>query len=105
MKWPWHVGYTKYVKPFDYYANKDRIEKAVNKHIALAGLKDPKGFTLIEGIIIPNIRPEVADNMPIGGKVFPQIAVLANSSGLIYYFYLDKLFPGEDKEFGEFYGG
>lgn len=80
---------------FDFNKNKDRIEKAINKQIQRAGIKDPEGFTLLEGIVIPRITPLLEDIVPVDGRLFPQVAIIGNSTGVVYYFYLDKLFPGE----------
>ncbi len=86
------------MEPFDFLKNKQRIEVAVNEHIELAGLKDPEGFTLIEGFVAPTIHQTLSDNMPIGGRALSLVAVVGNSSGLLHYFYLDTLFPGEGLE-------
>lgn len=90
--------YTINVKPFDFNKNKDRIETAVNKNIALAGLEDPKGFSLVEGFVAPTIHQVLSDDMKVAGKALSVVAVVANSSGLIYYFHLDILLPGENLE-------
>ncbi len=87
--------YTTKVQPFNFAKNKQRIEVEINKRIKVAGLTDKDGFTLIEGIIIPVSAQLLEEVTPLGGKLFPQIAIFGNSSGLIYYFYLDSLFPGE----------
>ena len=86
------------MEPFNFTKNKKRIEETVNKHIALAGLNDPDGFTLLEGFIAPTINQTISDNMTTFGRNFPTVAVIGNSTGLVYYFYLDKLFPGEGLE-------
>ena len=81
--------------PFKFAPNKDRILKEVEKRIKLAGIKDPKGFTLMEGIIVP-VTAQVLDEITsMSGRLMPQVAIVGNSTGLVYYFYLDNLLPGE----------
>lgn len=87
--------YTKSMQSFNFTEHKQRIEDEVNKRIKIAQLEDPKGFTLIEGIVMSVIRTELRDVNPVDGKILPQVAILGNSSGIVYYFYLDSLFPGE----------
>lgn len=87
--------YTYGVKPFNFRTNKQRIQDEINSRIKIANLKDPQGFTLIEGIIVPGIKDELMDVVPLGGRIFPQVAIVGNSTGEVHYFYLDKLFPGE----------
>lgn len=80
---------------FSFAENRERIEKALDKHIKLAGISDPEGFTLLEGFVAPVIFPQITDFMNLQGRLFPQVAIIGNKSGVVYYFYLDKLFPGE----------
>ena len=82
------------MKPFRFKENEDRILEEVNRRIKIANLTDPEGFTLIQGIIIPGTTQLLEDITPFG-KLFPQVAIVGNESGIVHYFYLDKLFPGE----------
>lgn len=87
--------YTRKVKPFNFAKNEERILTEINKRIKIAGISDPDGFTLIQGIIIPVTAQLLEEITPLTGKLLPQVAIVGNDTGLIYYFYLDKLFPGE----------
>lgn len=88
--------YNRRMEPFDFYKNKDEITNAVNRHIKIAGLTDPDGFTLLEGFVAPVIYKTIEDYLPLQGRLLPQVAVIGNRSGVIYYFYLDTLFPGRN---------
>jgi len=83
------------MQPFDFAKNKPRIEKVVNERLKKAGLKDPEGFTLIEGVVTTIVLPVLKEVNSVGGKILPQVAVIGNSTGIVHYFYLEKLFPGE----------
>lgn len=91
----WFKRYNRRMLPFDFHQNKEHILEEVNKRIKLSKIEDPKGFTLIEGIIMTQISPVLREHNQIGGKLFPQVAIVGNSSGIVYYFYLEKLFPGQ----------
>jgi hypothetical protein len=80
--------------PFSFRENEDKILEEVNKRIKIANISDPDGFTLIQGIIIPGTTQLLEEYTPFG-KLFPQVAVVGKRSGMVHYFYLDKLFPGQ----------
>lgn len=86
------------MQPFEFAKNRQRILDKLSEHIKLAGISDPEGFTLLEGFIAPVIHKKIEDVMFPQGKLFLQVAIIGNKSGIVYYFYLDKLFPGEGLE-------
>lgn len=81
--------------PFNFKDNRSSIENVINARIKIAGLKDPAGFTLIEGIVIPVTTQLLQEYTSLNGKLLPQVAIVGKSTGLMYFFYLDSLFPGQ----------
>ncbi|RYG59987.1 hypothetical protein EON64_19690 [archaeon] len=53
---------------------------------------DPKGYTLIEGIINMPLQQELRGTF-LGGPAIPTVAVVGNSSGIIYTFALKAILP------------
>lgn len=83
------------MKQFDFAENRDEILKRVNLRLKQLNLTDPDGFTLLEGFVAPIIHSQVEDVMDLRGRLLPQVAVIGKKTGVVHYFYLDNLFPGQ----------
>lgn len=77
---------------FDQY--KDQIISAIEtKAITTGVIKDPLGFTLIEGFFNFPFQKEIGNNLVIGGATIPTIAIVGKSTGIMYTFALKALLP------------
>ena len=73
---------------------KDRLSKAINQKIAddKFPLKNTR-FSIIEGFFNSSLSKELTGNLVLGGPTLPMIAIVDDSSGLLYFFPLKALLP------------
>lgn len=58
---------------------------------------DKNGYILVEGFLEQQVLSESSDNIVLGGPSLPMIALIGESTGLVFYFSAKILLP--DLEF------
>lgn len=87
------ILYTKkHMKVVNFDDYKDEINKALNIKVQMLP-HDPAGYSIVGGFLTQPIQQEVGSSFTIGGPVLPTIAVVANTSGLVYHFTLKSILP------------
>jgi hypothetical protein len=88
-----HITHMK--EPFKFAANKALITQRIQEKLRENGIVDPAGFSLVDGFIMQPLSAEVSGNLTLGGPTLPLVAVVANTSGRVYYFAAKALLPSE----------
>lgn len=81
----------------DFKTLKPRISSALNTVIRSGGVPaDPKGYAIVDGFVISSLTNHIGNDAGyvLTGEGIPQVMIVGNSTGIVYYFAIGTLLPG-----------
>lgn len=89
--------YTVRMKPKTFNELRPALEKAINERLKLEGAPhDPQGFTLLDGFFTFGFQTELTTNLTVGGPSLTHVAIVGNSSGIVYYYAIKALLSAQE---------